>query len=186
MPVNPFSAYAQEFPKYEFFGGGTFARLGGANWFGYDISGAKNLNRFLGIAVDVGRFDWSDTQKGSGLTWNQKRHIYTFWAGPRVTSRDAGKLAPFLHLMLGVARNHYSYRETLGTLVFADAMTDTRSAMMFGGGIDVRLKGPLAVRAIQADYTGLRMPGSTFAPALWEKGLRLSFGLNLRLGSAPQ
>ena len=175
-------ASAQEYPKYELFGGYAYSRLDGRNWHGWHVSGTRNLHHILGIIVEAGQLDASNTQSGGGLLFEEKRKTYTFMAGPQVTSRDAGPLAPFLHLLLGAAHNKYQLSESVNNFSTGYSASDTEFAMALGGGIDFKLKGPLAVRG-QLDYVGFRIPPATAGSLpFWNKGFRFSGGLSLRLG----
>jgi opacity protein-like surface antigen len=180
---HPFSASAQDFPKYEVFGGFHYTRLGGNNWIGANASVAKNLSPILGIVADVGVFNSSYSQESNGDAFEQKMHSYSIMAGPQVTSRISGKLTPFIHLLLGAVHEKYELNESLAGQAYSDSSSDTEFAISFGGGVDYKLRGPLAVRG-QFDYMGFRVPGGSGGQAFWNKGVRLSCGLSLRLGRA--
>ena len=112
------------------------------------------------------------------------QHIYTFLAGPQLTSRDKGKLAPYVHLLLGVG-HYYSNGSLLsGNDLFSfDSSSANHFAMFIGGGIEYKLKGPFAFRG-QMDYGGIRFGASQLGgTSSWMKGLRFSAGLALHLGS---
>lgn len=180
--VLPYSAAAQEFPKCEFFGGYSYTRLAGSNWFGWHVSGAYNLNNYLGIAVDAGRLGSSSSEGTSDVTYERKNHSYLFMAGPQVTSRGTGKLAPYLHLLFGGATSTYTANVTVVGVSYPSIVNQNEFAVAFGGGIDVQWRGPLSLRPLQVDYMGLRVPGSVFSNPYWNKGWRLSIGMTLRLG----
>ena len=174
----PSLATAQEYPQMELFGGFSYARMGGMNLIGWDASGAWNLGYTLGIAVDVGRLNSSETQELAGYIYDVDQNVTTFMAGPRFTSRDPGKLAPFINLLLGVAHASAQYEiRSEGSIVESGTESNNGFSMLLGGGIDYKTRGPFSFRVLQLDYTGFRTQG------YWTKGLRLSFGIALRLGS---
>jgi hypothetical protein len=175
----PFSASAQDYPKVELSGGFAYARMLQTNHIGWDALGAYNLSSVLGIAVDVSRLSSSSTQDFSPDIYKIKGHMTAIMAGPRFTSRDPGKLEPYLHLMMGAARDYSEIKLfSSGTQVYESAGSSTGFAMMLGGGVNMKARGPLSYRVFQLDYMGVRSQG------YWTKGVRLSFGIALRIGSA--
>ena len=65
--------------------------------------------------------------------------------GPRVALESNSRLEPWLHLLVGLDHIRFTQTSTLGT---ANAF-----GFDAGGGVDIRLTGPLAWR-VQADYLG--------------------------------
>jgi hypothetical protein len=188
--VYPFSAWAQDYPNVELFGAYSYTRMNGANWTGWYGTVAKNLNHMLGITAEVSSIANSQSQAMATYTSTADQHFYTFLAGPQLTSRDKGKLAPYLHLLLGVA-HYYSDSALLGPvppgntigLYSFQSSSENHFAIYFGGGIEYKLRGPLALRG-QMDYGGVRFGSSELGgTSSWMKGFRLSAGLALHLGS---
>jgi hypothetical protein len=179
----PLSALAQDYPKVELFGGYSYTRMNGYNWNGWYATGAKNLNHMLGITAEVGSFANSQSSTVAPYTIATDQHIYTFLAGPQLTSRDKGKLAPYVHLLLGVG--HYYWNSGLlsgSDLLSFQSAGQNHFAMFIGGGIEYKLKGPLALRG-QMDYGGVRFgSGQLGGTSSWMKGWRFSTGLALHLG----
>jgi hypothetical protein len=182
--VFPFSAWSQDYPNVELFGGYSYMRMNGYNWTGWYATGAKNLSHMLGITAEVGSFANSQSQTLAPYTSTAGQHMYTFLAGPQLTSRDKGKLAPYMHLLLGVG--HYYSDSGLASgsnLLSFQSSSQNHFAIFIGGGIEYRLKGPLALRG-QMDYGGVRFGASALGgTSSWMKGWRLSAGLALHLGS---
>ncbi len=177
----PAPSAAQEFPRYEFFGGYAYTRLSGRNCFGWHASGSYSLNRYLGIVMDAGRLGSSTSDSANGITYERNHHSYVFMAGPQVSYRGTGKLTPFAHFLLGGATSSYSDNYIVDGVSYPNALKVNEFAMELGGGIDVRWKGPLSFRP-QAEYMGLRVPGTAFTTSYWNKGWRLSLGMTLRVG----
>ncbi len=172
------SVWAQDTPSMELFGGFSYNRIYQTNNIGWSISGVKNLGEFLGIEVDLARFGNSDrVDYAANAYYKSKEHTYTIMAGPHIGSRGVGKLAPYIHLLLGAAmeRGRYDFYQD-GSLVDSSEGKYNNFIMLFGGGIDREWRGPVALRVIQIDYQGIRTQG------YWFKGWRLSTGLVLRLG----
>jgi opacity protein-like surface antigen len=179
----PAAALAQEAPNFEVTGSLFYARLGGVNWTGAGLSGAKTMGPFWGIAVDVGRISNSQTQEISPTqTFSSENRLLTFMAGPRLTARGPGKLIPYVNLLFGVAHLSGESVQTVDGQVFSDSGSSNHFSMLFGGGIDYKWRGPLSLRVAQIDYMGVRFPSSTFSPSSWSKGWRLSVGLTLHVG----
>ncbi|MGD0310395.1 MAG: hypothetical protein ABSC02_14050 [Acidobacteriota bacterium] len=188
--VHPFSAWAQDYPKVELFGAYSYTRMNGENWTGWYATGAKNINHMLGITAEVGSFANSQSQTLAPYTSTTDQHFYTFLAGPQLTSRDKGKLAPYVHLLLGVG-HYYSNSGLLGPIPLQNtsglysfqSSSENHFAMFIGGGIEYKLKGPFALRG-QMDYGGVRFGASQLGgTSSWMKGWRFSAGLALHLGS---
>lgn len=188
--VYPFSAWAQDYPNVELYGAYSYTRMNGANWTGWYGTVAKNINHMLGITAEVGSVANSQSQAMAPYTATADQHIYTFLAGPQLTSRDKGKLAPYLHLLLGVG-HYYSNSGLLGPFPsFQTVSSENHFAIYFGGGVEYKLKGPLALRG-QMDYGGVRCGQASTAcggalsevTSSWMKGWRFSAGLALHLGS---
>ncbi len=172
------AAFAQEQPKYEFFGGFSFVRQGGGNGIGWNVAGSKTLNHYLGIAVDASVASPSPSESYNGYRYDFDNRQYIFLAGPQVTSRDpSSRVSPFLHLLFGGAHYSTDYRITQsGVLAGSGSYDGNAFAMTLGGGIDYRIKGAFGVRLFQINYMGVRSSG------VWTKGWRFSFGPVFQLG----
>ncbi len=170
-------AAAQEFPKYQFYGGYSYARISGAGWNGWLVEGVRNFGPKVGIVADVSgpRSTYSD--KYSEIPLEQTNKMYVFMAGPRLTARGPYKLTPHAHLLLGVAHNRYEYVQRPPSGVpYAFSSNSNRFTIALGGGIDYAWKGPLAIRG-QVDIIGFHeLIGN------WVKGVRVSGGLAIRWG----
>jgi hypothetical protein len=172
-----YSAAAQEYPKYEFSGGYFYSRLGGQNWKGWMVEGAKNLSPVLGIMVDVGRPTGTYTLEDStsAVWYQEKNKMYTIMGGPQFTYRGPYKLIPFGHFFMGAthtsSQTDYNYDGATGS--YEDS--GTHFSMGIGGGMTYDWVGPLVVRG-QMDYMGYRSSG------YWFKGIRMSIGLTLKIG----
>jgi hypothetical protein len=180
----PFSAWAQEFPKLEFFGGYSYVRMLSENWGGWNASVTKNLNEHLGITADIGSFGTSMNQNLTSYVFGADGHEYTFMIGPQLTLRGPQKISPFVHLLFGASHDYSnnSYVYPSGNVPsFFQSYSSNQFAMGFGGGVDHKLIGPLRVRG-QIDYMGIRYGASSTTMSSWSKFWRLTAGVVLAVG----
>ncbi len=161
---------AQELPKAEIFGGYFYTRAGvnpsttvNANGYGASVNG--NVSRLVGITVEASQ------QFGTvGATDYEFRY---FGVGPQFAYRKSEKFTPFARFLVGDAR--------FGSRLIPDVASlryhENTLALVFGGGIDVKVHSIMAVRVIQADYY------STGFSRNRHGDLRLGFGIVFRLGN---
>jgi len=143
MPAGDFSV------NYSYFRAGGH---GGANLHGGSVSGAANVNSWLGIAGDYGVYHFQPSFSG-GV------NIHTFTVGPRISLRR-GRVTPFGQVLVGGFHG-------LGTNGFA---------MSAGGGLDVKLSPFVSIRMAQVEYVALRAQGDTLNCARVSAGIVFRFG----------
>src|SRR4051812_40417975 len=161
---------AQETPRFEVFGGYSF--LHGYPQFdrhGWEVSGNYNLNRWLGVKLDVsGHYGTLEVPP----LFVSDEHLHTFLAGPQLSWRK-GRGSLFLHQLLGVAHTsavtHINVPPPITT-----AGSTNNLAFAVGGAGDWNLTPHLAWRVAQVDYLSV--------PHTRENNLRVSTGLVFRLG----
>ncbi len=146
---------AEENPRAEIYVG--YAALAGFNG-----SAAFNLNRWVGI---VGDFSYRIAE------YYADKPLQTFTAGPKASMRLVRGLTPFVHALIGGARS--------GCGSFSDSSgcrPGTDFALILGGGVDIKIKKEVAIRAIQIDKIRTRFGGrdNTYTG--------VSFGIVARLG----
>ena len=174
-------AIAQEFPKYEFGGGFSYYTVGhGSEWYGWNTWGAKNLNRWFGLAYDIAGLNSSEYLEYSYFLHRMQYRRSSLLAGIRVANRNLGRTVPYFHVLMGVAhtKNVSDLIQIDGTKLATASSRANAFALVFGGGIQCKIKDPLAIRLFHIDYMQVRTPGG------WEEGIRLSVGLAVRLGKA--
>jgi hypothetical protein len=164
----PVSAQSKsKLPAIDVFGGYSYLRfdaktLGFANQLnmnGGNVSVAlPDLYQGLGAAIDI-----------SGHYTGQMEE-FNFMIGPQYTYEWKG-MRLYGHGLFGKARDRLRHPGT--TLVEPSHLG---SAVAFGGGLDLPLKGRFSVRAIQADYLITSEFGSS------QHNVRLSTGLIYRFG----
>jgi len=172
------SAWGQDYPKVEVFGGFSFGQIEVqepvVNTFdheptiGFQAAVTVNVNRTLGFVTDFGGL-WGDFPTGFFLGGRPDtfRMLHIF-AGPRFTKR-MGDFTVFVHALPGFARQ-------LRTDRFNTTSTSNGFAVALGGGVDVNLGKHLAIRAVQVDYLPTRLRGG------WENGLRFGLGVVWQFG----
>ncbi len=169
-------AWAQEPQKNEVFGGFTYSRIAGSDWLGWRMSYARFQSSGFGFAVDFSRIHTS-VNEPYGFSYNLKEHAYILMGGVRLAAVERKKFIPFGHLLVGGARTHYEYRSSdPGSGFLIDSFSELGFALSAGGGLDLKLKGPVDWRLFGIDYIGFNSEGS------WVRGFRLTSGLVFRFG----
>jgi hypothetical protein len=177
-----FPARAQEFPRWESFGGFSYANVGlgpQANLFGsvsknyYGLHLGVNFNPYSNFSVVL--TDLGIQSRGSHvprLFRNSNNNVITSQAlfGPELKIRTR-KANGFAHALVGVTNTRLVETDSFGTI---DLVRRTNLALGFGGGLDVNLKPRLAIRVLQADYVPTRLAGK------WENEFRVSIGVVFR------
>lgn len=162
------SAWTEDAPKAEIFAGYSFVSVafpansdpaagvfrGSLN--GWNGSAAFNVNRSLGIVADFGGYYGSPTKSttfkpancvlctGNATATLHNMHTFTF--GPQFSVRSHD-LTGFAHALFGGA----SIREDMNFFGPQPRISTTSFAMIFGGGVDIRLSSRWVVR-FQPDY----------------------------------
>ena len=175
----PLAASAQEAaPKVEIFGGYSFLRADtGAividrnSAYGFNTSLAGNITKHIGIVGEFSRFTVSDSFTQSVLgPVNVDSNVVTYLFGPRITLHR-GKVEPFVHALLGGAREN---DKLSGGLV--NEFTENAFAFALGGGLDIKVNDNFAIRVAQVDYLGYKLSAET------GNNFRYSVGIVIRLG----
>ena len=186
------SAWAQETPRVEIFGGYSYLRvtadddlagLGSANGSfdsisanGFITSAAYNLTKRIGIVGEFSRHTKETNllnlirQPGIPDVRVETR-VNTFLFGPRFTLRTES-IEPFAHFLVGGAHGSF---DVSGVGILA---SDSGTAFTFaaGGGVDIKFSPKIVVRLVQADYLRTTING----PDL-DSG-RISTGIVYRIG----
>jgi opacity protein-like surface antigen len=121
---------------------------------GFAVQAARGLNGFLNIAADVSRHSNTFQTLGSTPHFSVIRHsqasLWCFAFGPQVKVPNH-RLRPFAHALFGGAR--FSVTTTVtGDISEEFSESQTKFAMVLGGGLDIDVSNRFAVRVIQADY----------------------------------
>ena len=156
------SALPQAVPQFEVFGGGTWLRadvtpdlspFGAAhlNAFGWNVSATENVNRWFGGTADFSgaysRPTITDPTTGNTFSNEINTSTYTFTFGPSFAYRKASRLVLFGRALFGAANARESTTSKGAVALGAPAkFSDTRFAIVAGGGADVPLTRSIAIR----------------------------------------
>lgn len=181
-------AHAQQYPRWEFFGGFSYANVDlgpqaglflptDRNYYGFDLAVSFNPHKNIRLLLlDLG------IQQGGSTSTSPPFHtdVLTSQAlfGPQFTVR-ACKATGLAHALIGVTNTRLV--ETLpGGFGTVDAVRRTNLAFGFGGGLDVNWNQLVAVRVFQADYVPTHLSGT------WENHFRVSTGVVFRFKYAAR
>ena len=175
-------ARAQEFPRWEAFGGFSYANVGlgpqanlfgpvSKNYFGLHLGVKFNPHRNFSLVLT----DLGIQSRGSTIPpvfRKSSNDVFTSQAlfGPQFTIRTS-KANGFAHALVGVTNTRLV--ETVSYNSF-DLVRKTNLALGFGGGVDLNVSPRLAVRLFQADYVPTRLDGK------WQNDFRVSVGVVFR------
>ena len=149
--VLSISAFAQDAPRVEVFGGYSLLRVEGVNFNGFNGSLAVNPTSSFGLVADVGaHYGPLDSS------------LYTLTGGPQFNLRRS-RATLFVRGLAGAAR--------LGSL--GDGVT--AFAFGGGGGLDVKVAKGVSIRAGQVDYFGFRTQGVTANSFRFSTGVVFGF-----------
>jgi opacity protein-like surface antigen len=177
---------AQEFPRWEFYGGFSYANVGlgpqaslfgpvSKNYYGFHLNASFNPYRNLSVIVT----DLGIQSRGSRIPppfRHSNNSVDTSQAlfGPQLTIRTS-KTNGFAHALVGVTNTRLVETDSFGT---TDLVRRTNLAWGAGGGLDVNLNPRVAVRVFQADFIPTRLAGK------WQNDYRVSVGVVIRVGYA--
>lgn len=177
-----FPARAQEFPRWESFGGFSYANVGlgpqatlfgpvSKNYYGFHLG--VNFNPYRNFSVVL--TDLGIQSRGSRVPppfRNSNISVVTSQAlfGPEFKIRTR-KGNGFAHVLVGVTNTRLVETDSFGTI---DLVRRTNLALGFGGGLDINLRPRLAMRILQADYVPTRLQGK------WQNDFRVSTGVVFR------
>ena len=138
--IVPVSAWAQETPRFEIFGGysGFLANANATNFYlnGVGFAAQENLNSWFGGVLDFS----THFGKENGFKTNTQTISY----GPVFSYRKSKSIVPFAHAMVGVERG--------GTNYLGISQPEERLAVLAGGGLDIKVRPNIALRLVQVDY----------------------------------
>jgi hypothetical protein len=177
------AAFAQNSPKAEIFAGYSYADAEVSNISkGWNGAVAGNFTNWFAVVGDVSGHYHSQNAvgiEGEPVTnVETKIHVYTFALGPQFTMR-IGRVAPFVHLLAGIAHTGLSVSEHAGNVNFSVSDSSNGFAGIAGGGLDIEATRSLAIRVIQADYNYIQF--DTFGvKGLHSNAVRIGAGLVIR------
>jgi hypothetical protein len=187
----PLAASAQKTPRVELFGGysylhvrgyaasagllsgsgapqGTTFAFPGFGLNGWTGSLAVNATSWLSGEVAVSGHYGMPTRTIDRATVTLGMREFNYMVGPRFTYRR-GRWAPFAHALFGKA--HASVVIGAPEIIQPISITETKYAMAFGGGVDLRVYHGLAIRLAQGDWLTTSFVGGH------QKNIRFSAGI---------
>jgi len=168
-------ARSQDYPEYDIHGGFAYSGTGERDWFGWQISANRNFNHYFGISFSLFSLNASKTEYIFLRKYKTNAHRYYFLAGPEFTNRDRKKWIPYAHALAGASITSVSYTYELDRQTQLTGTYKRNSfAFMLGGGFKYRIRGPLVVYLIQADFIA-NLIDEPYDK--WEDGAMISFGL---------
>jgi hypothetical protein len=138
---------------------------------GLDLSATLSMLRWLGVKADFGYYH------GRALDGSSAK-VQTYLFGLEV--RRPARLSPFAHILLGVAHESTS-QESISVWIHNTLLgtSDTAFALALGGGVDIRMVGPISIRPFQVDYLRTSFPPAPGPNNSSQGQPRLSAGLVL-------
>ena len=139
---------------------------------GLEFSGTLNLKPWFGVKGDF------SYHHGTALAGSSADFL-SYLVGSEF--RRPGRLSPFAHVLVGVVHESTSM-ESIAISIHNTLLgtNDTAFTFAFGGGVDVKVKGPVSVRPLQVDYLRTNF-SPTYSPDTHSHGQpRISGGLVLR------
>ena len=195
------SAWAQEFPRFEWAADYSFVRFNPNAQYtqGHSLNGGGssitiNWNEFLGFQADFQGYQ-STTNSFTipaglpfpgGASGKVSGDLFTYMFGAqfKVPTR---RIHPFAHLLFGAAHSNVyanAFKQICqpiaGTCSFKTSPAEDAFAMAFGGGIDIPLGKTVSFRPAEVDYLLTRFTNQ-FANSN-QNNFRYSAGLVFRLG----
>lgn len=177
---------AQDIRRVEFFGGYQFHNIStglgevndaiGEDIFdnritahGFNASLTGNLTKMIGI-----KFDYSTTGRAllpDEPSTDLKLRINQYLGGIQIKNneKDGPRFKPFAHILAGVANERFRCTQgcdlkvvnpTEGTSTSTFSESTSSFAMVFGGGIDIRVHPRVDIRVIQLDYNPIFYGGN--------------------------
>ncbi len=188
----PLDSSAQIIPHVAVFGGYTYIHakyntgVGGFSLNGWDGSLEVKPLPLVGLVADVSRQYASPTQIASA--GSVKENQTTLLLGPEVSIPHIPRVIPFAHAMVGIIHgtNTVTYISpatgspctptSCPPAAFRSLQTGNAFATALGGGVDIKLAGPLWFRAVQADWLHANLSPDHHTQVRLATGLVVRFG----------
>jgi hypothetical protein len=168
MMILGVSALAQDFPQGELFGGYSYNRSDGANFNGWGASITENVNSYFGIKGDFSGHYLTKSANG----YKVENWLHTVAVGPQLSMRNSEAFSGFFHTLIGATNRRL--KSTPAAAPESDS--HTVFALIFGGGLDVRISKGVALRVLQVDYMLNRYQGETLNNFRFAAGFVYRFG----------
>jgi hypothetical protein len=114
---------------------------------GLNVSLARYFGRWIGLEAQVGTGFFGNTGQTTTPPNLDAKSVFV-GAGPRLAFRNASRIEPWVHLVVGL--EHFRFSQTAGVLGSNNALAGAA-----GGGVDLFFRPHVALR-IEADAVGSR------------------------------
>ncbi len=169
---------ADEFPKFEVFGGVSWLHIDTmrspglkSNYAGWDTEAQFNFRRYLGLTADIGG------NYGRIIPGADTSHSYAFVFGPTFSYRGQHGVV-FAHVLFG----EHTYNIMNNALNTSPATSDSAFAMAWGGGYDVKVNKTFAIRLGQLDWLYTRHNFVSSGKRDLQNNLRYAGGVVINFG----
>jgi outer membrane protein OmpA-like peptidoglycan-associated protein len=147
-----------------------------------------HLNRSFGIVGDFGGYADSQvrfgTANGSPVS-NSTGKAFTYLFGPRFTFASGARFSPFAQALFGgIHASAVTVSSGCNGAGCVPLPSENKFAMTAGGGLDIRLHGPVDLRLFQAEYLMTRLNDLSTGSTGTQNDVRLSGGIVFRIGGA--
>ncbi len=186
VAFSSFAALAQEKTKVEIFGGYSYLRqdLGdleeagfdtGVNTNGFNASVTGNVSKWIGLKFDYSTHSKALTEsdllvptplnEGLPSTFELKLRNSQYLGGVQIKNnlKDGPTFKPFAHVLAGVSNLKLTCTDCFlkkeGT-VSSISTSENNFAMVFGGGLDIKVHENVDIRVFQVDYNPIWFRGS--------------------------
>jgi len=174
-------AAADDTPKVEVYGGFSFLHIDDnglhapkRNFAGWDSEFQYNLNKLLGITADIGG------NYGRIVPNTPNSHAYTFAFGPTFSFRREHATV-FAHALFGENIISDNVIPNPGCGSFCST-TDSAFAMLWGGGLDLKLSQRFALRLGQLDWLYTRHNLVPLGGKAFQNNIRYTGGITINFG----
>jgi opacity protein-like surface antigen len=161
---------------------------------GLELGATRNFHRWLGIAGEFSAHFSHDNlpatfKCGAGAppscntitqTASIDPELFNFLVGPEFKARNRSRFTPFANALFGVSHLTNTFSTASASLTFSRSETETGFAMAFGGGVEVRIHGPIGFR-YSADYDLAYLGQNTAGTRQRLDSVRSTFGIAIRI-----
>ena len=161
FPIGAHSQSVPSVPKYSVFGGSTTVRnrfdygppgsIGPGPAFyvnGWEASIEREVAPWIGIVADFSQ--QYGTRSGGPFVGAQQENQAFALFGPQFSLRAAHRVIPFAHVLIGPGYGTVFLQYQFGPAPSTSKAFDFTTAV--GGGVDIKITGPVWLRAVQVDY----------------------------------
>jgi len=175
------AAAADDTPKVEVYGGFSFLHIDDnglqapkRNFAGWDTEFQYNITKLLGITADIGG------NYGRIVPNTPNSHAYTYVFGPTFSYRT-DRATIFGHTLFGenTISDNIIPNGNCGSFC---STTDSAFAMMWGGGIDLKLTRMFALRLGQLDWLYTRHNLVPLGGKAFQNNIRYTGGVTISFG----